>query len=70
MAASGGYYISMAVGDAPDTIFAEETTWTGSIGVVIPSYDFSGFLNKHQILKLPREVNKSRYWPGNKEASQ
>ena len=50
MAASGGYYISMAVGETPDTIFAEETTWTGSIGVVIPSYDFSGFLNKHNIV--------------------
>lgn len=50
MAASGGYYISMAVGDIPNTIFAEETTWTGSIGVVIPSYDFSGFLNKHNII--------------------
>lgn len=50
MAASGGYYISMAVGKAVDTIIAEETTWTGSIGVVIPSYDFSGFLNKHQIV--------------------
>ncbi len=50
MAASGGYYISMAVGDAPNTIFAEDTTWTGSVGVVIPSYDFSGFLNKHQIV--------------------
>ncbi len=50
MAASGGYYISMAVGDAPDTIFAEDTTWTGSIGVVIPSYDFSGFLSKHEIV--------------------
>ena len=50
MAASGGYYISMAVGETPDTIFAEDTTWTGSIGVVIPSYDFSGFLNKHNIV--------------------
>tara|TARA_Y100001934_G_scaffold278205_1_gene378864 strand:- start:354 stop:1505 length:1152 start_codon:yes stop_codon:yes gene_type:complete len=50
MAASGGYYISMAVGDAPNTIFAEDTTWTGSIGVVIPSYDFSGFLSKHEIV--------------------
>ena len=39
IAASGGYYVSMAVGDAPDTIYAEETTWTGSIGVIIPSYD-------------------------------
>ena len=50
MAASGGYYISMAVGETPGTIFAEDTTWTGSIGVVIPSYDFSGFLNKHSIV--------------------
>lgn len=50
MAASGGYYISMAVGDVPNTIFAEETTWTGSIGVVIPSYDISGLLKKYQIV--------------------
>ncbi len=41
IAASGGYYVSMAVGDAKDTIFAEETTWTGSIGVIIPNYDVS-----------------------------
>ncbi|MGL4512221.1 MAG: signal peptide peptidase SppA [Lacipirellulaceae bacterium] len=39
--ASGGYYVSMAVGDTPDSIFAEPTTWTGSIGVVIPHYNFS-----------------------------
>ena len=44
LAASGGYYVSMAVGDAPDTIFAEPTTWTGSIGVIIPNYDFSAML--------------------------
>ncbi|MBN2293898.1 MAG: signal peptide peptidase SppA [Pirellulales bacterium] len=44
MAASGGYYVSMAVGDTPDTIFAEPTTWTGSIGVVIPHYDLSKLL--------------------------
>jgi len=42
--ASGGYYIAMAVGDQPDAIFAEPTTWTGSIGVVIPHYDLSGLL--------------------------
>ena len=36
IAASGGYYVSMCVGDKPDTIFAEPTTWTGSIGVIIP----------------------------------
>lgn len=46
IAASGGYYVSMAVGDEPNTIFAEPTTWTGSIGVIIPHYDLSGLLGK------------------------
>lgn len=41
LAASGGYYVSMAVGDQTDSIFAEPTTWTGSIGVIIPHYDVS-----------------------------
>jgi len=41
LAASGGYYVSMAVGDQEDSIFAEPTTWTGSIGVVIPHYNAS-----------------------------
>ncbi|MEO0529461.1 MAG: signal peptide peptidase SppA [Planctomycetota bacterium] len=45
LCASGGYYLAMAVGDQPDTIFAEPTTWTGSIGVVIPSYNFSRTMN-------------------------
>jgi protease-4 len=49
LAASGGYYISMAVGDKPNTIFAEPTTWTGSIGVVIPHYDISQLLKKWEI---------------------
>jgi protease-4 len=49
LAASGGYYISMAVGDKPNTIFAEPTTWTGSIGVVIPHYDISQLLKKWDI---------------------
>lgn len=44
MCASGGYYIAMSVGNEKDVIFAEPTTWTGSIGVVIPHYDFSGLL--------------------------
>ena len=47
--ASGGYYIAMAVGDEEDAIFAEPTTWTGSIGVVIPHYDFSGMLKDYKI---------------------
>lgn len=42
--ASGGYYLAMAVGDKADAIYAEPTTWTGSIGVVIPHYDVSGLL--------------------------
>lgn len=46
VAASGGYYIAMCVGDQPDTIFAEPTTWTGSIGVVIPHYDLSDLAGK------------------------
>jgi protease-4 len=40
-ATSGGYYVSMCVGDAPNTIFAEPTTATGSIGVLIPLYSFA-----------------------------
>ena len=44
--ASGGYYVSMAVGSQPDSIFAEPTTWTGSIGVIIPHFDVSGGLTK------------------------
>jgi protease IV len=48
IAASGGYYVSMAAGHS-GVIFAEPTTFTGSIGVVIPHYDFSGFLNEHGV---------------------
>src|SRR6478735_12005425 len=44
--ASGGYYVAMAVGSQPDAIFAEPTTWTGSIGVIIPHFDVSGGLSK------------------------
>ncbi|MCA9229070.1 MAG: signal peptide peptidase SppA [Planctomycetales bacterium] len=47
--ASGGYYVAMAVGDAEEVIFAEPSTWTGSIGVVIPHYDLSGLLASHEI---------------------
>jgi protease-4 len=40
-ATSGGYYVSMSVGHTPDTIFAEPTTTTGSIGVLFPLYSFA-----------------------------
>lgn len=49
MATSGGYYISMAVGETPDTIFAEPTTTTGSIGVIISHYDVSGLLARFDV---------------------
>jgi protease-4 len=38
MAASGGLYVSMGAGES-GKIFAEPTTWTGSIGVIIPHYE-------------------------------
>jgi len=49
LCASGGYYVSMVVGDRPDSILAEPTTWTGSIGVIIPHYDVSGLMQKWDI---------------------
>lgn len=43
MAASGGYYIAMA----SDRIYANENTWTGSIGVIVGTmYDFKDLLDK------------------------
>ena len=49
IAASGGYYVAMAAGDTENTIYAEPTTWTGSIGVIIPHYDLSGLLEKYNV---------------------
>jgi protease-4 len=46
IAASGGYYVSMAVGHEPGTIFAEPTAFTGSIGVIIPHYELAGLMEK------------------------
>ena len=47
IAASGGYYVSMAVGHESNTIFAEPTCFTGSIGVIIPHYNVAGFMEEH-----------------------
>ncbi|MCI0360300.1 MAG: signal peptide peptidase SppA [Planctomycetaceae bacterium] len=49
IAASGGYYVSMAVGDQENVIYAEPTTTTGSIGVIIPHYDLSGLLAEYKV---------------------
>ena len=46
IAASGGYYVSMAVGQSPDVIYAEPTCFTGSIGVVFPHYNLGGLFGK------------------------
>jgi protease-4 len=46
LAASGGYYVAMANGGRDDVIFAEPATLTGSIGVIIPHFDFSAALDK------------------------
>ncbi|MEQ8784872.1 MAG: signal peptide peptidase SppA [Pirellulaceae bacterium] len=51
LAASGGYYVSMAVGGQKDAIFAEPTTTTGSIGVIIPHYDLTGLLSEKLNIK-------------------
>jgi len=42
MAASGGYYIAMA----GDTVVAHPTTITGSIGVLLPSVNIAGLMEK------------------------
>lgn len=45
MAASGGYYVAMGAGEE-GVIFAEPTTWTGSLGVIIPRFNMSGLAEK------------------------
>lgn len=45
IAASGGLYVAMGAGPE-GVIFAEPTTWTGSIGVIVPRYDLSGLAEK------------------------
>jgi protease-4 len=50
MAASGGYYVSMAVEDQENVIYAEPTTTTGSIGVIIPHYNVSGLMKEYNVV--------------------
>jgi len=45
LAASGGYYIAMGIG-TEGKIYAEPTTWTGSIGVIIPRYNAAELSSK------------------------
>lgn len=57
MAASGGYYISMGAGPQ-GYIFAEPTTWTGSIGVIIPRYDLSKLAEKFGVGSDPLKTGE------------
>lgn len=57
IAASGGYYIAMGAGPHAK-IFAEPTTWTGSIGVIIPRYDFSKLADKYGIASDPLKTGE------------
>ncbi len=52
IAASGGYYIAMGAGPQ-GKIFAEPTTWTGSIGVIMPRYDVSELAQKFGVKSEP-----------------
>jgi protease-4 len=45
MATSGGYYVACA----GDRIFAEPTTLTGNIGVLMPRFNFSGLMDKYGV---------------------
>ena len=57
MAASGGYYISMGAGPQ-GRIYAEPTTWTGSIGVILPRYDASKLADKLGIASEPLKTGE------------
>jgi protease-4 len=52
VAASGGYYIAMG-GGPQAKIYAEPTTWTGSIGVIMPRYDISQLADKFGVKSEP-----------------
>jgi protease-4 len=57
MAASGGYYVAMGAG-TDGVIFAEPTTWTGSLGVIIPRFDMSGLADKVGIVSDPLKTGE------------
>ena len=57
LAASGGYYVAMGAGPEAK-IFAEPTTWTGSIGVIIPHYEVAGLAEKLGIEASPLKTGE------------
>ena len=57
LAASGGYYVAMGAG--PDAeIVAEPTTWTGSIGVIVPAYNVTDLADKVGIEATPLKTGR------------
>ncbi len=52
LAASGGYYIAMGIG-TEGRIFVEPSTWTGSIGVIIPRYNATELVEKIGVSSEP-----------------
>lgn len=57
IAASGGYYIAMGAGPKAK-IFAEPTTWTGSIGVILPHFDVSKLASTYGVVSDPIKTGK------------
>ena len=49
MAASGGYYVAAAA----NRIMAHPTSWTGSIGVIVPNYNASELASKIGVASVP-----------------
>jgi protease-4 len=59
MATSGGYYVACAA----DYIFAQPTTLTGNIGVVLQRFNFSGLMDKYGVkdTTVTSEGSKFKY---------
>src|SRR5207248_4028218 len=57
LAASGGYFVAMGAGTQAK-IYAEPTTWTGSIGVIIPHYEVTELAEKAGIKALPLKTGE------------
>lgn len=51
IAASGGYYIAM--GGSLNMVYAEPTTWTGSIGVILPRYNLKELGDMYGVASEP-----------------
>lgn len=55
-ACSGGYYVAMA----GDQVYANRNTWTGSIGVIMTTYNLKGFYDKLGIKEINIASGKNK----------